>query len=353
MRSINTIKNIFVLLAVLLFAGVAAHTIASPPEVRDETSDWQTYRNEQYGFEMKRPSHWKLCSLYAEKIENEGIKELFKIVDTKGLCTPNENNPNSWISVFVINQYASLSEFKEVLERAKLSIDKLFYIPKKTSALFEVGTVKESTFNGMSALQVDEISPGGFDSSTGVYIFHDQKLLRIIYSFDPSFAREGKKILSTFKLFPLENKSETSSGESKETIEYTTPGGISPSILRVLQWVIALLFVGVFLFKLRPNIFKIVFAAIFAIIPSILFGNCFIVDAPLPKICEYPFLLLSVLPAYVLEELGEQLISSRNLDSLLMPIIIPFFSFLFWYIIGSALFALYNKSRRFFAKKEV
>lgn len=45
-------------------------TQATEQIVKDETSDWETYRNEKYGFEFKYPSNWEINSSPIETEES-------------------------------------------------------------------------------------------------------------------------------------------------------------------------------------------------------------------------------------------------------------------------------------------
>ena len=53
---------IIVLVAIIAGAGILAWqyfgTLKEEVAIQDETADWKTYRNEEYGFEIKYPSDW-------------------------------------------------------------------------------------------------------------------------------------------------------------------------------------------------------------------------------------------------------------------------------------------------------
>lgn len=72
---------------------------AACPELNDETADWQTYRNEKYGFEFKYPNYWtfresltfdsnsnyKLSVRYISKEQNSAPAPTY--------CTANQGDP--------------------------------------------------------------------------------------------------------------------------------------------------------------------------------------------------------------------------------------------------------------------
>lgn len=294
MRTVSTTK-IFIFFTFLLLAGSAGYVIASPPQVRDETSDWKTYRNEKYGFEMRYPNFYEVLLNQPTKATTISFRD------------------KKYDGSF---ERPGLSLYFGKVAEQEFSDAELFDIQ---DVKYEVIRIKFTRGNGSRVY-----------ASCALYL--DRSTINIC-----------NQILSTFKSVPLENKPQVSNIESKESVEYTTPGGISPPLFRALQWLVALLLVGAFLFKLRPNVFKIIFAAIFTIIPPILLGSCFLVDASLPKICEYQFFMLLVLPAYIFGELGEYFIFSRALRSIAVPVIIPFLNFIIWYIIGSLIFTVYRK----------
>jgi len=53
--------------------------VSEEPEeiIEDETIDWQTYRNEKWGFEMKYPRHWHI-----EEEKEEGVHFGIAFMDT-------------------------------------------------------------------------------------------------------------------------------------------------------------------------------------------------------------------------------------------------------------------------------
>ena len=66
-KGFSKVFIIIILAAIIAFAGVLVYQRNQPPQEQaqpaDETADWQTYRNEEYGFEVKYPNG---CEFYEE-----------------------------------------------------------------------------------------------------------------------------------------------------------------------------------------------------------------------------------------------------------------------------------------------
>jgi len=58
MISKNPGNAVIILLALLIVAGVGYYAVVKKSTFKDETANWETYKNESYGFEFKYPSEW-------------------------------------------------------------------------------------------------------------------------------------------------------------------------------------------------------------------------------------------------------------------------------------------------------
>ncbi len=90
---------IVIILIVLVGGGIFAWQYFRTPEkeIGDETADWKTYRNEEYGFEIKHPEDWHLHQVtYPEGVvlnmdtlifsnlsEKERVKEIMDLVEAR------------------------------------------------------------------------------------------------------------------------------------------------------------------------------------------------------------------------------------------------------------------------------
>lgn len=290
MRTISTTK-IFTFFTFLLLVGIAEYAIAAPPQIppefRDKTFDWKTYRNEQYGFEVKHPNFYDV--LPSDKSVNFRDKKYDGSFEWPGLT-------------FYFGQIAE-HEFTEA---------ELFGIQDEKNEVIRIKFTRDS----------------GRRIYASCALYGDRGTIDVC-----------NQILSTFRFIPLENRSPIS---IKESVEYTTPGGISPPIFRGLQWLATLLIIGAFIFKFRPHPFKIIFPIIFTALSLILLDSCFIItDVSLPQFCAYRELSL---PVFILVDPLGDTIRTVAMRDLIMPIATPLIAFGIWYIIGSILFAIYKRT---------
>jgi hypothetical protein len=62
---LSKISQIVLGITLLLIAAVAGAVWLALAEPEDPTANWQTFRNEEYGYEVKYPSDWELFDTFA------------------------------------------------------------------------------------------------------------------------------------------------------------------------------------------------------------------------------------------------------------------------------------------------
>lgn len=74
----------------------------------DETADWQTYRNEEFGFELKYPNSWVLSKATREEYQNYGKIVSFQTTDTDDLIKQKKLSPGNSQNL-VISHWKSIN----------------------------------------------------------------------------------------------------------------------------------------------------------------------------------------------------------------------------------------------------
>jgi len=146
---------------------------------KDETADWQTYRNEEYGFELKYPSKWQF--LENSWKNNKSIFPTFSFYELDNV------NPNDEVAKVSITKYLSDDYDVLPLNQSTMGVEKI-------------------TFKDLPALRVEEISEHSLGTYKWIRIYQEDERIEIgllIYDYneekDDTYSPIFDQILSTFK----------------------------------------------------------------------------------------------------------------------------------------------------------
>ncbi len=142
-------------------------TFVNPDQKVDPTVNWQTYRNDEYGFEFEYPEDWKLVSY--------NMDHAVEVAPKDGLGH----------NIYFFAEGTDKS-FKSIEERIK--IDELIIRSDSPRSEIMVG--------GEKGLDIQP-SPGDHY----IYLLHGGKVYHL-HIFRPDFILEVGKILSSFKFIP-------------------------------------------------------------------------------------------------------------------------------------------------------
>ncbi len=231
---IQKILVVVLIVAVVVLAGVLvwqnwikpAPVVNNQPPASDETANWKTYTNGQYGFEFKYPKEFELTTYYANHTEEKQcdfISELSlqsndlpkiqweangeKVAPTISVRVENADCPS------ILNMDWTLpQEVNKVIDELKnrgVSIDKLYYTmfngiswyPTEATPHFDCKNVSVVQMGGNFAVENSECSDGPVYPYTAVYVIPTGNILVEFrdnaskYQYNDIF----NKIVSTFK----------------------------------------------------------------------------------------------------------------------------------------------------------
>ncbi len=198
-----------IILAGAVYAGVTIGKKQSPPEVipqvietsptPDETANWQTYRNEKYGFEFKYPQNWKIND---KELPDDAIFRIESDIDSGVPYGPIDPPPTLPYSI-VVGIIENASNLDEWIANNNAGIKS------------KITTMKNNDFIYYKAIDVPSMS-----GELNYYIPLNQKgsYLNLSLSpyFEPDEYKEQKEavklfdqILSTFKFLDSTSTGET------------------------------------------------------------------------------------------------------------------------------------------------
>ena len=155
----------------------------------NETADWKTYRNEEYGFEVKYPEDWEECNKDHLLVIIPPVEDTRSEIDKGYDCMYGSvrfKKPDE--------KYVNLNNLRSYYWSLYQNIGEPLCKPELL--------IKEITFNEQPAIQIESCDVTGMYTGSGIYLIHNQEVFHIeVSSYAQRLAGEEliNQMFSTFR----------------------------------------------------------------------------------------------------------------------------------------------------------
>lgn len=159
-----------------------------------DTSNWKTYKNEKYGFEIKYPKSWVMAEVNSGFVDDDGAIVTFETPDTDELIEEKMISPG-YRHNLVISYWDTIGDEPE----GKINNLNAKSIPDYLKKNPFVQKISETTIAGYKAYEILSV---GYGQAYGIWIDKEGHVYKLYFSRTWDKSKLGEienNMLSTFK----------------------------------------------------------------------------------------------------------------------------------------------------------